>query len=94
MKFEITTNGYKVIHSGVFMLYDSEADATFNVDAENGFKFRVILKFTKNSEDTYTSSSGSRALIYIYLTKEERQSIARIRMSQIKKYISILLLKS
>ena len=56
MKFEITTNGYKVINSGIFMLYDGEADATFNVDAENGFKFRVILKFTKNKEDTYALS--------------------------------------
>lgn len=57
MKFKITTNGYSVIDSGAFMLYDSGADAIFDIDTEREFRFRVILKFTKDdNKDNYELS--------------------------------------
>lgn len=53
MKFEITTNGYRVIYSGVVILYDCNSDATINVDTENGFKFKMILKFTEDDDEQH-----------------------------------------
>ena len=51
MKFKISTNGYSVIDSGVFMLFDSKADAIFDIDTERDFQFKVILKFTKDDNE-------------------------------------------
>ena len=50
MKFSIMTNRYRVIDTGVFITYDCTSDAIIDVDTENGFKFKLTLKFNEDDE--------------------------------------------
>lgn len=51
MKFEVKTDGYKVIRSERVILYEYESDCEINVDTENGFKFTIVLKFINDGND-------------------------------------------
>lgn len=48
MKVSLQSLNYDIIDHGIVFLFDENSDLTFNIDAENGFNFKLILKFVNN----------------------------------------------
>lgn len=52
MKVTLHSSDYDIVNHGTVFLFEENSDLTFDIDTENGFKFKLILKFVEqdNSE--------------------------------------------
>lgn len=50
MDFNVSTNDYKVVHSGMVILDDPNSELRLGVIASENFSFNVVLKFIKNDD--------------------------------------------
>lgn len=50
MKIKLSSSNYDIIDHGSVILYQEDSELTFDIDAENGFAFQLILKFKNDSE--------------------------------------------
>lgn len=48
MRISLNSSNYNIIDYGTVFLFDENSDLTFEIDTENNFIFRLILKFTYN----------------------------------------------
>ena len=50
MDFSISTDNYKVVSSGMVILYGPDSELKFSIVASNNFSFDVVLKFAENDD--------------------------------------------
>lgn len=48
MKINLHSLNYDIIDHGTVFLFDEDSDLTFDIDTENNFHFRLVLKFINN----------------------------------------------
>lgn len=48
MQVYLSSGDYDIINSGYVFLFGKDEDLKIDIDAENGFKFALILKFRKD----------------------------------------------
>lgn len=58
MRVTLHSSNYDIIDHGVVFLFEEKGDLTFNIDTENNFKFKLILRFVEqgNSEQVINRS--------------------------------------
>lgn len=66
MKIEFSTNGFKVVQTGMVLLYDKNSDLTMRLTADNGFSFQIVLQFITdtNSEQRLDKEVNGNTVIF------------------------------
>lgn len=50
MQVKISSKGHDIVASGMAYLFDKDADLTMNIEADDGYSFRLVMKFEEDSE--------------------------------------------
>lgn len=45
MKINLSTSKYNIVDTGTVFLFEEDGELIFNIDTENQFKFKIILRF-------------------------------------------------
>lgn len=66
MQLNISTNGYKILSGGDILSYDVNSEVNFDIIADNGFKFSIVLKFLQeeNKEQRLNKNVQNNTIIF------------------------------
>ncbi|HJB15536.1 MAG TPA: hypothetical protein IAA05_05770 [Candidatus Blautia excrementipullorum] len=66
MQLDISTNGYKVLSSGEILSYTTDSEVSFDIAAESGFTFSIVLKFLQeaNKEQKLNKNIQNNTIIF------------------------------
>ena len=49
MQIQLSSRGHEIVGSGMAYLFDTDAELTMNIEADDGYSFRLVMKFEEDS---------------------------------------------